>query len=170
MRSPIAVGLIAAKLFAEQPPIHLLDQLHLARLANAQSRLALVQALEHNARLANVLTGDVAAAYARTALRQRERVLNEHRFARMNDIDYDARPDHLELFEKCTCMASIRVRRVDAFGRKVIQLLLGEGEGREWGGRLAEFVSNYLGINFAQNSNSFKLGSNHRLIKSPSSP
>ena len=134
VRSTIAVGFITVKLATQHPSIHLLDQLHFARLADAQPRLAFVQTFEHHAGLANVLTRYVAAAYAGTALWQSERVLNEHRLTRMNDIDYDARPDHFELFEECTCMASVRVRRVDAFGRKIIKLL--RGRKRVWISRL----------------------------------
>ena len=55
-------------------------------------------------------------------LRRADLILHLERLARVNDVDYRARPRRLEILQERTCVSTVRVRRVDALGREVVQL------------------------------------------------
>lgn len=91
--------------------------------ADAQLGQTSVQPLQQDARLAQSLAGDVAAAAARPLHRHLHPVPHRQVLPRVDDVHDGARPHALQVLQKGASVAAVRVGRVDALGGKVVQLL-----------------------------------------------
>lgn len=94
--------------------------------AHGELGQAAIQAVEEHARLAQLLTGDVAALATGTALGQSTAHLRSQAklLARLDYVENRARANALHVFQIGAHVAAIGVWRVRALGAKIVELLV----------------------------------------------